>query len=175
MNIRWRIADQNDAETVAALSHSTFVEMWQPFYTPQDMQVYTKEAFSLPAILSLLSKPEIHRFVLAEMDNEFAGYAKITLGSSLEDFPGASVMEIERFYLFRKYHGTGIAQALMDYILKEAEARGMEWIFLGVDVNNHRAIRFYSRYGFEVYGRKDFRVGTVVDTDQLMRRRVVIA
>lgn len=172
MNIRWRIAKESDAETVAVLAESTFVEMWHSFYSAEDMQKYTTGAFAVPSIAALLQQPELHRFILAEVDGVLAGYAKLTFGTSMPEFDGSFVVEIERFYFFKKYHGTGVAHALMEYILLDAEKRCAGWVFLGVDVNNHRAIRFYSRYGFTVFGRKEFRVGAVVDIDQLMKRPI---
>ena len=40
-----------------------------------------------------------------------------------------------------------------------------------VFVDNHRARRFYARYGFEAVGRYDFMVGNHADEDIIMRKR----
>lgn len=172
MNIRFWIADEIDAEKVAELGSATFSEMWQPFYSPEDMQEYLQSSFNVDLVSALLRKTDKHLFVLVEVDGELAGYSKLTLGTSLSEFDGVRTLEIERYYLFKKHHGSGIADRLMEFLLEFAAARGFIWMYLGVDVNNHRAIRFYTRYGFKVFGRKDFMVGKVVDTDQLMKRRV---
>ena len=39
-------------------------------------------------------------------------------------------------------------------------------------VDNHRARRFYERYGFEAVGRYDFMVGTHADEDLIMRLKL---
>jgi ribosomal protein S18 acetylase RimI-like enzyme len=58
----------------------------------------------------------------------------------------------------------------MDWTVAEAERRGAKELYLTVYVENHRARRFYDRYGFEAVGRYDFMVGTHADEDVIMRK-----
>jgi ribosomal protein S18 acetylase RimI-like enzyme len=58
----------------------------------------------------------------------------------------------------------------MDWALEEAHRRGAEELYLTVFVDNHRARRFYDRYGFEAVGRYDFMVGNHADEDVIMRK-----
>ena len=57
----------------------------------------------------------------------------------------------------------------MDWAIATARARGAQDLFLSVYVDNHRARRFYERYGFERVGRYQFMVGAHADEDDLMR------
>jgi len=59
---------------------------------------------------------------------------------------------------------------LSDWAIKEAQRQGFEELYLTVYVDNHRARRFYERYGFEAVGRYDFMVGSQADEDIIMRR-----
>jgi RimJ/RimL family protein N-acetyltransferase len=45
-------------------------------------------------------------------------------------------------------------------------------MFLSVFIDNHRARRFYARYGFEEVGRYDFMVGTHADHDLILRLKL---
>lgn len=57
--------------------------------------------------------------------------------------------EIGPFYVTSAHQGRGAAQALMNGILREARSAGLEYLELFVDTENHRAIGFYERQGFE--------------------------
>jgi ribosomal protein S18 acetylase RimI-like enzyme len=161
-----------DTDLLAALGRETFQEMWQPFYSPADLSAYLDDAFSSASLRAELELPLIHRYFLVEVAGSLAGYAKLRVGTQLDEFTGYRAGEIERFYFFRTHHGSGAAHALMEIVLDAAVKEGLDWVYLGVDINNHRAIRFYQKYGFEVFGRKEFRVGNQVDIDQLMKREL---
>ena len=79
-------------------------------------------------------------------------------------------MLLDQLYVLKEHHGAGIAQALMDWALDETRRRGAERLYLTVYVDNHRARRFYDRYGFDAVGRYDFMVGSHADEDIIMRK-----
>ena len=58
----------------------------------------------------------------------------------------------------------------MDWALDQAVRRRAEELYLTVYVDNHRARRFYDRYGFDAVGRYDFMVGSHADEDIIMRK-----
>ena len=87
-------------------------------------------------------------------------------------FPGEwrpDAIELYQFYVLGAWHGQGVAQELMAWALEHARSHGAKEIILSVYVDNHRAHRFYEKYGFEDIGRIAFRVGETVDDDNLMR------
>jgi RimJ/RimL family protein N-acetyltransferase len=57
----------------------------------------------------------------------------------------------------------------MDWVIGEARARGAQELYLSVFTDNHRARRFYARYGFEEVGPYQFMVGTHADNDIILR------
>ena len=79
-------------------------------------------------------------------------------------------MLLDQLYVLKEHHGAGIAQQLMDWAFEETERRGASQLFLTVYIDNHRAKRFYGRYGFEAVGRYDFMVGNHADEDIIMRK-----
>ena len=58
---------------------------------------------------------------------------------------------------------------LMDWAMEEARVRGAREMFLTVYTDNHRARRFYERYGFTEVGPYHFMVGEQADEDIIMR------
>ena len=79
---------------------------------------------------------------------------------------------MERIYVLKKYQDKKIGKALMDESFRLAKAGNYEWIWLGVNEENYKAIEFYKRYGFEVFGTKQFILGTAVDEDLLMKCKI---
>ena len=67
------------------------------------------------------------------------------------------------------WQGHGVAQEMMDWAIRHGREHGAREIILSVYVDNHRARRFYQRYGFEEIGAYAFRVGETIDDDRLMR------
>ena len=107
-------------------------------------------------------------FRLAEDGDKLAGYAKIGPNALPGEHPPAT-LELYQLYLRSEWHGSGVAAALIEWAMAEARARGATHLSLSVYVDNHRARRFYQRYGFEEVGRYDFMVGNHADDDRVMR------
>ncbi|MTI44147.1 ribosomal protein S18 acetylase RimI-like enzyme [Roseibium hamelinense] len=58
--------------------------------------------------------------------------------------------EIGPFFVSRSFQGSGAAQVLMTSVIREARASNeVEQLELFVDTENHRAIGFYEKNGFE--------------------------
>jgi ribosomal protein S18 acetylase RimI-like enzyme len=171
MNISLRIVQPSEAAEVAALGRETFYEKWGAGYSEADMSAYLAEAFALELIQEELNNPLI-TYIVADVDGVPVGYGKLVRNKKALLFGDEPLIELERLYVFEKFHATGLAQQLMHRLLKIAQDEKWTWIILGVDVNNHRAIRFYTKYGFETFDKKIFRVGKVEDTDQLMKLKL---
>jgi ribosomal protein S18 acetylase RimI-like enzyme len=57
--------------------------------------------------------------------------------------------------------------------LQAAAATGAAGVWLGVNSQNARAIRFYEKSGFRKVGSKSFRLGTTVEHDFVLERAVL--
>lgn len=81
-------------------------------------------------------------------------------------------IELKRIYVFSKYHGTGTGRELMMAALKHAREIGAKRMLLGTYDQNHRAVAFYQRAGFEIVGERRFPVGNQVFNDIVMGVRL---
>ncbi|MFM7218536.1 MAG: GNAT family N-acetyltransferase, partial [Bacteroidota bacterium] len=165
------VAGEQEIPQLVALARETFYATWSPVNTDEDLAIFMDEAFHPEKVRKEIGQPAVFTFLLVRSGNELAGYAKLRRDTVFESLPDVSPLEIEKFYFLKKFFGTGLSDQLMRSVLSIAEKEGKEWVCLGVDVNNHRAARFYERYGFEKFGSKSFRVGNQVDTDNLMKRK----
>jgi ribosomal protein S18 acetylase RimI-like enzyme len=60
----------------------------------------------------------------------------------------------------------------MHACLTEAEYLGCQAIWLGVWERNERAIRFYERWEFEIVGARQFTLGSDLQNDLVMVRKL---
>lgn len=54
-------------------------------------------------------------------------------------------------FVSRSHRGKGIGKALMEKFFDEIKKQGVEYVDLSVYVNNHEALDFYKKLGFEEY------------------------
>jgi GNAT superfamily N-acetyltransferase len=166
MTIRYRDAGPADAALLSDLSRRTFVETFGHLYRPEDLEAFLAK-LSEAAWRGELEQPGF-QVRLAEADGEAAGFAKLA-PVSLPVEPQGPALELRQLYLLRPWHGLGISHALMDWVLGEARRHGAEELFLSVWSENHRARRFYERYGFAFVGPYAFMVGEQADEDHILR------
>jgi len=100
------------------------------------------------------------------------GYLTLNTESREDCVSGVKPIELQRLYVRRVAHGTGIAAALMRHALSTAAAHGFETIWLGVWERNPRAQAFYRKYGFEQVGGHTFMMGEEAQLDLIFTRPV---
>ncbi|MCU1414229.1 MAG: GCN5-related N-acetyltransferase, partial [Microbacteriaceae bacterium] len=73
-------------------------------------------------------------------------------------------------YARAAHHGAGVSQALVAASVEAAAKRGAAGMWLGANLYNDRANRFYEKSGFTVVGRKTFMVGDEPQEDYTRER-----
>ena len=166
MTITYRDATPADAATMADIGPRTFTETFGHLYTPENLAAFLTN-HAVENWERELADPR-YTIRLAEQDGQAVAFAKLGPPGLPFAVTGPTA-ELKQFYVLKPWHGTGVAPALMDWVLAESRARGAGQLFLSVFVDNHRAQRFYARYGFEAVGSYAFMVGTHADEDIIMR------
>ncbi|WP_295667615.1 N-acetyltransferase [uncultured Mucilaginibacter sp.] len=159
----------SEAEALLAFSKKTFYEFFDHLNDPANMEAYSSVAFTPKRMVAELSNPN-SEFYFAIADNEVAGYLKLNFNDAQTEFQDANAMEVERIYLSGEHHGKRIGKQLMDFALDIAQSKQLEYVWLGVWENNHKAMGFYERYGFEVFSSHPFLLGDDLQTDLLMKK-----
>lgn len=165
--IHYRDARTVDGPALAVMARQSFTETFGTLYDPADLSAFLDEAFGPNGLQAQLSDPDF-AIRLALHDSAIVGFVKM----GPVTFPGEwrpDAIELYQFYVLSPWHGTGVAQEMMAWALDHARSHGAREVILSVYVDNHRAHRFYERYGFRDIGRIAFRVGTTMDDDNLMR------
>lgn len=171
--IKIRRAAIEDAEILAELSYKTF---WDAFHdhpknAPEDLADYMQKAFNLETIKDELAD-ENSVFLIAEIENEPAGYAKIMIGSREDGIEAEKPVELNRLYSKQEFLGKGVGARLMEECFRRAEKNDCDRMWLGVWEFNPRAQAFYRKYGFREVGRHIFQLGSDAQTDLLMQKDI---
>ena len=164
--IAYRAAGPEDAAAIDAIFRTSFTDTFGHLYSPEDLAAFLS-GFTEETWRAELSGPD-YAFRLAEEDGRAVGYLKLG-PTSLPHVGPEPAIELKQFYLLSRWQGRGAAAVLMDWALDEARRRGAEAIYLSVFIDNHRARRFYERYGFSCLGPYAFMVGNHADEDQVLR------
>lgn len=169
MSIDFRAATPADAERLAELGTHTFIDTFGHLYEPTDLESFLQN-HSPENWNKELNDPAFEVRV-AESDGRLVGYAK--LGPPHLPFePRGEAAELRQLYVLEEVKGQGIAQALMDWVIDRARDRRADHLYLSVFTENHRAKRFYEKYGFEPEGTYAFMVGNHADEDIVMRLKL---
>jgi diamine N-acetyltransferase len=167
MTISYRDATRADLPAIDGVFRTSFCETFAHLYQPEDLADFLGK-FTPQAWTEEFDDPR-YRFRLAEAEGELVGYVKLG-PSALPIDTSRRATELRQIYVLKDHHGSGLARALTEWAIAEASESGFEELYLTVYVDNHRARRFYDRYGFEAVGRYDFMVGNHADEDIIMRK-----
>ena len=161
----------DDLEALRNLSIQTFKETFEEVNTEEDMQKYLLENLSIEKLKTELEN--VHsEFYFAENNDEILGYLKLNFKDAQTEELEENHFEIERIYVLKAFLGQKIGQILFDKAIEIGREKNLEYVWLGVWEENHRAIRFYEKNGFEIFGKHDFVLGEDVQTDLLMKMKI---
>ncbi|PZQ58518.1 MAG: GNAT family N-acetyltransferase [Sphingomonas taxi] len=162
-----RRATVEDAANLAAVARATFTETFGTLYSAADLATFLEQ--HTPGDWAREIADPAFAVLVVELGHIAVGYVK--LGPPRLPFtPATGAIELRQFYLLEPWQGAGVGPRMMEWALAEARERGMASIYLSVFTDNHRARRFYRKYGFEDVGRYAFMVGDHEDEDIVMRR-----
>lgn len=142
--------------------------------TPENVVAFIDENLSEDRFRDYLADPD--RAVLAAReDQRMVGYVMLIRGVPDDEdvqraVPLRPAVELSKMYVLPDSHGAGVSAALMSAALTRATELGAKCVWLGVNQQNRRAQRFYTKYGFDINGTKTFRLGTGIENDYVMVR-----
>lgn len=171
LNVDLRYATPSDNTLLAEFGAQTFSDSFGADNHPEDMRIYLSGAFS-PEIQAAEIVDPSSVFLIAEIDGQMVGYARLLEGPAPDFIQAIRPVELVRIYASHTWIGRGIGSVLMQGCLDEAARRGCDTIWLGVWERNERAQAFYRRWGFSEAGQHSFLLGTDLQTDLVMSRSV---
>ena len=169
--VRIRKATAADAELLASLARTTFLDTFGAQNKPEDVAKHIAGHYSVEIQREELADKSL-TYLIAEADGSPAGFAMIGQPRSESCNRFESPIELFRFYVDRNWHGKGVATTLMEACYDEARLRSGRTICLSVWEFNPRAIRFYEKAGYTRSGKQPYILGDDVQTDWVMTREI---
>ncbi len=166
MEINIRRVTIKDVSALSAIARQTFYDTFNGTCTEEDMQFFLDNYYSEEKLGKELVNDQ-NLFFFAEADGLLVAYLQFMEDySNFAEIKKWKALELKRIYVLASFHGMGIAQKLMDFMLNFATENKYEVVWLGVWEHNVRALKFYAKYGFENSGfTHDFPIGNTPQTD----------
>lgn len=166
-----RKAMLSDLETIQKISIQTFTETFAAVNTPENITNYIKDNLNREQLTTELNNLN-SQFYIAYLDTEVVGYLKINFGDAQTETINENTLEVQRIYVIQNFHRKNIGLLLLDEVKKIAKTTGVDFIWLGVWEENHRALQFYTKNGFVVFDKHVFIMGNDEQADLLMQLRI---
>jgi ribosomal protein S18 acetylase RimI-like enzyme len=176
LTVRIATADSVDIAELAAVAARTFPLACPPSVTRANIASFVDANLSEARFAEYLSDPQ--RLILtAGQGDRIIGYAMLIRGVGDDPeveqaVPVRPAAELSKMYVLPDHHGSGVSTALMDASLAAAVEWGVGCVWLGVNQENHRAQRFYTKCGFSINGTRTFQLGAGRESDYVMVRQL---
>lgn len=167
-DVEFLIGDVTDAADLGEFAARSFAEAFAADNDPDDLAEHLSANYGTRQQGAELRDPSVTT-ILARLHGELVAYAQVRKNPS----PPPCVKHIEpvelhRFYLDRRAHGSGLAYRLMQEVHRAAHAFRGRHIWLGVWERNPRAIAFYKKASFCDVGSKIYAVGADKQIDRVL-------
>lgn len=166
-----RFAALADAPRLRELSETTFRDTYTAYNTPENMEKHMAKNFSLHQIETEL-QDTTNQYIVCENGDELIAFVKLVRNHSTKGLNEERVIELERIYVLKTFHGQQLGRKLIDFCTAWAKEQGFNVIWLGVWEHNQNALKFYEKMGYTRFGEHTFTLGDEVQTDYVMRKNI---
>ena len=153
-------ANVSHAAAIATIGKKSFRKTFKnTFNSKEELHEYLEYTYSVDKIAESIQK-ENNVFLLAMADGIPAGFAKLKKHSLNEQFDSVFQAELQKIYVLKQFHGTGLGSCLMQEVLRLVETLEPDCLWLDTHISNLRAIHFYEKHGFRKAGLHHFTIGS---------------
>lgn len=176
MECKVRSARPDEAAAVAELAQATFPLACPADMGEDDIRDYIDGHLTTSHFAAHLADPDADVLVCDD-GGALLGYALVFHGDAAAPAEGLGVTVSPASFLSKCYvrpaaHGSGVAKRLLDAAAASASARGAAGVWLNVNYENFRAMRFYEKHGWRHVGFTEFKVGQRLHRDPVYEIRL---
>ncbi|OBX21201.1 MULTISPECIES: GNAT family N-acetyltransferase [Bizionia] len=150
-------ANVSHAETLSLIGRQTFLESHGVSASKTDIDTYINLKFTKTAFeTELVDSNNIFHILL--YDEKPIGYSKIMYSIPQKNIPFKNVTKLERIYVLKAFHNLKLGKELLNFNVSLSQKNTQSGMWLYVWTENHRAVNFYKKTGFEIVGSYDFKI-----------------
>lgn len=161
-----------EIDQLKEIGRKTFQETFSESNDEENMTKYLDEKFSSDKLTKELKNTN-SEFYFATLENNVIGYLKVNFGESQTELQDDKALEIERIYVSKEFHGKKVGQILYEKAIQIAKTKNVDYVWLGVWEENHRALSFYKKNGFVEFDKHIFKLGNDEQTDIMMKLKLI--
>ena len=150
-------ATENDIQLLADIGKQSFMESHGSSATEETIDQYVKEKYT-GAIFHLELNDPKNIYHIIYHNNEAAGFSKIILNCPHADLSIDNLTKLERLYLLKEFYSLKLGAELFKFNLELSKTNNQAGMWLFVWKENHRAVKFYKKAGFEIAGSYNFQL-----------------
>lgn len=146
-----------DAELLAELGKTTFLESHSHSASKKDIANYVKTKFAVETFERELKQAKNHYHILYH-DETPIGYSKMVLNVKHKNIPIDHATKLERLYVLEKHHHLKLGLELFKFCVTFSKKHDQSGMWLYTWIENHKALAFYKKAGFKIVGSYDFKI-----------------
>lgn len=177
MSVSIRIAKATDIHELVPLAARTFPLACPPEMDHTAIESFIHDELNEEVFAEWIASDDV--YVLVATDGAMlVGYTVCIHDEVPENadltttVPAEGVVMMSKFYVHPEFHGAGVSKNMMAHLMEQYITSDREWMWLGTNVANARAIAFYERAGFEQIGTRTFDVGGTTAKDVVLARNL---
>ncbi len=164
-----REVTSNDVELLKNIMSSTFRESYEILDGKEAIDLYINQYFKIDDLVRLISQKGSHLYLVHLLGNPI-GYLQLNEPGYQSDLEEKECIEIQRIYLLKEFQGKGYGTMMMNWIEQKVKTLHYSRIWLGVWKLNPKAVNFYNKLGYQIFGSHSFPMASGTDSDYLMEK-----
>ncbi|WP_179350030.1 GNAT family N-acetyltransferase [Winogradskyella pacifica] len=150
-------ANAEHSELIAKLGQQTFSESHGHSASKEDINNFILRTYNTEAIHKEFENKQIN-YHLIYFNKTIAGFSKIELQCPNMNISDKNITKLDRIYLLEAFQGKQLGVKLLDFNIALSKKQHQNGIWLVVWTENQKAIKFYTKMGFEIAGAYDFQI-----------------
>lgn len=160
MAIRIIKATVKEANDIARVGRQSFYDAFHSlFIRKAELETYLEKTYDEKKLEQSIDNPN-NLFLVAYDNEKPVGFVKLKKQAIQPQLGAARQTELQKIYVLTEYHGSGVAQTLLNIVVEAANDWQPEYVWLNVHVSNVKAKRFYEKNGFTKVGKHYYTIGT---------------